>query len=90
MTAARVTLGAICLSSSGHFAHMLYSNSINPVVLPLGRAKLATKPRLIGSVTATNTIGTVRLACCSAPTAVPPTAMITSGESATNSGAYLR
>jgi putative ABC transport system substrate-binding protein len=33
-TAARVTLGAICLSSSSHFALKLYSNSAKPVALP--------------------------------------------------------
>jgi hypothetical protein len=37
-----------------------------------------------------NTIGTVRLACCSAPTIEPAVATMTSGASATNSAAYLR
>ena len=51
---------------------MLNSNWVNPVVLPPGRARLATKPRLTGSVASTNTIGTVLVTCCNAPTAVPP------------------
>ena len=58
-TAARVTPGAICLSSSSHFPPMLYSNEAKPVILPPGRAKLATKPPLTGSTTVTSTIGTV-------------------------------
>ena len=45
MTATRVTAGAICLSSSNHFA------PINPVTLPPGRAKLSTKPAPTGSAT---------------------------------------
>jgi hypothetical protein len=36
--AIRVRLGAISLSSSSHFPLRLYSNSVNPVALPLGRA----------------------------------------------------
>ena len=48
-TAARVTFGAICLSSSSHFALKLYSNAIKPIALPPGRAKLSTKPAPTGS-----------------------------------------
>src|SRR5215475_6667265 len=56
-TTARVTLGAICFSSSGHFALRLYSNCIKPVMLPPGRAKLATRPAPTGSaVPATQTV----------------------------------
>src|SRR5207247_1011396 len=62
-TATRVTLGAICLSSSSHFPLILYSNAMKPVVLPPGRAKLFTKPAPTGSATAANTIGTVRFTC---------------------------
>src|SRR5438034_6201705 len=54
-TATRVTLGAICLSSSSHFPLILYSNAMNPVVLPPGCAKLFTKPAPTGSATAANT-----------------------------------
>ena len=46
---------------------MLNSNRVNPVALPPGRAKLATKPAPTGSVTCTNTIGTVRVACSNGP-----------------------
>jgi hypothetical protein len=38
------------------------------VILPPGRAKVSTKPLLTGSTTVTNTIGTVRVACCNAAT----------------------
>jgi hypothetical protein len=41
-SAARVTPGAICLSSSSHFAVKLYSNCIKPVTLPPGRDRLST------------------------------------------------
>ena len=66
-TAARVTPGAISLSSSSHFPLKLYSNCMKPVALPPGRARLSTKPAPTGSVTFTNTIGTVRVACCNGP-----------------------
>src|SRR6516162_401043 len=55
-TPARVTVGAISLSSSSHFALSPYSNEVNPVALPPGRAKLSTKPAPTGSGTITNTI----------------------------------
>ena len=38
----------------------------NPVMFPPGRAMLATKPALEGSVTWTNTIGILLVSCCSA------------------------
>jgi hypothetical protein len=69
---------------------MPYSNSVKPVVLPPGRARLATKPAPTGSTTFTNTIGTMRLARCNDATAGLALAKITSGASATNSAAYLR
>ena len=84
-TAARVVLGAICLSSSSHFPLRLYSNSKNPVVLPLGRARLSTKPLPTGSMTFTNTIGTVRVACCNAARAGLLEARMASGASAASS-----
>jgi hypothetical protein len=46
MTIARLTRGAISLSSSSHFPLMPYSNRRNPVVLPPGRDRLATRPIL--------------------------------------------
>src|SRR5215831_15751342 len=48
MTPTRVTFGAISLSSSSHFAPISYSNVVNPVMLPPGFARLATKPALTG------------------------------------------
>ena len=89
ITATRDTLGEISLSNSSHFPLIMNSNWTNPVVLPPGRAMLAIRPRLTGSVVSTNTIGIVRVACCNAPTVVPPTASITSGSSATNSVAIF-
>ena len=90
MTAARVTLGAISLSSSSHLPPKLYSNEVNPVTLPLGRARLSTIPAPTGSATSTNTIGTLRVACSNGATAAAPLVRMTSGERATNSEAYLR
>jgi hypothetical protein len=51
---------------------------------------LATKPEPTGSTTPTNTIGTLRLACCKAVTAGVVVRTMTSGSSATNSRTYLR
>ena len=64
MIAARVTRGAISLSSSNHFPLVLYSDSIKPVALPPGRATLTTNPPPTGSKTFVNTIGKLRVACC--------------------------
>jgi hypothetical protein len=61
---ARITRGAISLSSSTHFPPMVVSKFVKPVVLPPGRARLATKPRSTGSLTPVKTIGIVRVACC--------------------------
>jgi hypothetical protein len=89
-TAARVTRGSISLSNCSHFALMPYSNDVKPVVLPPGRARLATKPAPTGSTMPTNTIGTVRLTCCSAATFWLPETTTRSGASATSSCACLR
>src|SRR5215831_10158098 len=43
-TATRVTGGAISLSISSHLPASEYSNPVNPVALPPGRARLPTKP----------------------------------------------
>src|SRR5262249_61034633 len=64
MTATRFTFGAASLSSCGHFPLNAYSYATKPVVLPPGRARLATNPAPTGSTTAANTIGTLWLACC--------------------------
>jgi len=77
--AAHVRRGAISLSSSSHFALRPYSNPVNPVSLPPGRARLATKPAPTGSGVSVNTIGTVRLVWSNGATTVPPEAKITSG-----------
>ena len=61
-TATRLRPGAIALSNSSHFPLRVYSNCRNPVALPPGRARLSTKPAPTGSGTATNTIGTARVA----------------------------
>ncbi len=89
-TAVRVTFGAICLRSSSHFPHKLYSNVMNPVALPPGRARLLTKPSPTGSTTITNTIGMVWVACSIGGTAGLPETRMTSGASAANSAAYFR
>src|SRR5262245_16539150 len=90
-TATRVTWGATSLSNSSHFPLVPNSShTVKPVALPPGRDKLSTKPALTGSGICTNTIGTVRLACCSAATGPVPEAWITSGARAINSAAYLR
>src|SRR5215472_5760938 len=90
MTAARVTCGAISLSSCSHFPAMPNSYSVNPVTLAPGRARLSTNPCPTGSGTKTNTIGMVRVAAWIGPTASLPSARITSDGSAANSAAYLR
>ena len=43
-TATRLTPGAICLSRSNHLPPIPYSNGMNPVALPPGRAMLCDKP----------------------------------------------
>src|SRR5262249_25655079 len=88
--AARVTAGAISFSNSSHFPLRPYSNAVNPVALPPGRARLSTNPAPTGSGTVTNTTGTTRVACSSGPSVLLPVAKITSGESVANSAAYLR
>src|SRR5262249_12077893 len=57
--AARVRCGATSLRIASHLPVMLASKSSRPVILPPGRAKLATKPEPTGSVMLANTIGIV-------------------------------
>src|SRR6516164_446030 len=52
MTAACLTWGAICLSSSSHFPLIPYSADAKPVALPPGRARLSTKPPATGQMLA--------------------------------------
>src|SRR5215510_1873942 len=80
-TATRVTVGANSLRTSSRFATVAYSNGVNPVALPPGRARLFTKPAPTGSGTYTNTMGTVRVACSKGPTVALPGPRITSGAS---------
>ena len=58
---------ATCLSSSIHFPISSGSMNVNPVMLPPGRARLATKPRPTGSFTSAQTIGMVLVNFCNAP-----------------------
>ena len=69
MTATRVTAGAISLSSSAISPLMPYSNGVNPVALPPGRARLSTKPAPTGSATLHEHDRHVRVACCNAAVA---------------------
>src|SRR5262249_8455770 len=87
-TAARVILGAISLSSSNHLTGIPSSVEVKPVVLPPGRDKLSTIPVPTASGTNTNTIGTVRVACCIALMLGGADVRMTSGVSATMSIAY--
>ena len=89
-TKARVTWGAICLSNSAHLPPMLYSKFEKPVILPPGWAMLWTKPAPTGSATFMNTIGIVRVACCSDAAVKLPGLKITSGAAATRSAASRR
>jgi hypothetical protein len=59
--ATRDTSGAIVLSSSTHFPVIDDSKLVKPVTLPLGRAKLSTKPSPTGSDIDTNTMGILRV-----------------------------
>ena len=67
-TVARVTRGAISLSSSSHLPGNVGSILVKPVTLPPGRGKLATfrTPLPTGSVTVAKMIGMVRVCCSSA------------------------
>src|SRR5262245_55045578 len=89
-TAARVMLGATCLSNSTHLPPKLYSKLVKPVALPPGRARLCTHPAPTGSGTFAITIGIVRVACSTGVRARAPAVTITSGVSATNSATCRR
>ena len=58
------------------------------MILPPGRAKLATKPCATGSLNEATTIGMVRVACFSATTTAELLATITSGAAFTSPAAY--
>src|SRR5262249_30099136 len=74
----RVMSGAIVLRICSHFGASVRSNELNSVILPPGCAMLAKNPAATGSVSLTNTVGTVILARTKADVAVPPTDKITS------------
>ena len=56
-----------------------YSNSVNPVMLPPGRARLSTKPAPTGSATSTNIVGVAENICRIAAVAGLPDATTMSG-----------
>ena len=85
MTAARATPGATCLSNSSHFPIIEGAKLVKPVVLPPGRAMLATKWLPTGSDTPMNTIGIVYVACSRAAVAGVELPTSTSGFKATSS-----
>ena len=66
MNPARLMPGAISLRRLSHLPPMAGSLFVNPVMLPPGRGKLATKPAPTGSPTIANTIGMVLVARCNA------------------------
>ena len=57
----RAVRGATSFNNSNHLPPRAESSTMKPVMLPLGCARLATKPLPIGSVTSTNTIGVARV-----------------------------
>ena len=85
MMATRFTFGAISLSMSNSFDPTETSAFVKPVTLPPGCAKLWIKPCSTGSLTSTNTIGTVRLIFNKFDTAPLVLAKTRSGFSASSS-----
>lgn len=61
--AMRLTEGATSRSSSTHLLPMVASKLVKPVMFLPGREKLSTKRVPIGSETATNRIGKLRVTC---------------------------
>jgi len=78
------------LSISSHLPASEYSNAVNPVALPPGRAKLATAPVPTGSLRLVNTIGMVRVSASRASTPGVLPANSTSGFASTKSLAMTR
>src|SRR5215813_4141567 len=79
--------GASSLSNSSHLPGIVDSILVNPVTLPPGRGKLATKPLRTGSVTTANTIGMVRVCRSRAAVVGVLCERMRSGCSATSSSA---
>ena len=82
--------GAIAISNSNHLPPIEGSIVVNPLVLPPGRARLATYPLPTGSRTFTNTMGMTLVACRSASVAMVLGARVTSGRRPTSSAADAR
>ena len=66
MIAARLMRGTISLSRFSHLPPKVGSVCLNPVMLPPGRGRLATKPARTGSTTTVNTMGMVVVPRCRA------------------------
>ena len=90
MKPTRLTRGAISLSISSHFPPISASKIANPVMLPPGRAKLATKPLPTGSPTRTKRIGIVEVSFCRIAVTKLEVGTIRSGEALTSSLAKVR
>src|SRR5262245_48305985 len=75
-TATCETLRTTSLSSSKRFPSISTEIEVNPVMLPPGRARLATRPVATGSPTATMTRGTVLVAFLTASEAGVPAVTI--------------
>ena len=84
-TLIRESLPRASMSSSTRFPLNSGVRRLNPVTFPPGRAKLATRPALTGSPTATITIGMVLVAAFAARLAGVAAATITSTRSRTSS-----
>jgi hypothetical protein len=89
-TGTRLTTGAISVGASSHLLPMLNLKLVKPVSLPPGRARSGTKSCPTGSVTYTNTIGSVRLTGSSPATTGVATARIRSGARRTSRSVWAR
>ena len=88
ITAIRERPGTMALSNSTRLPARSGETLVSPVMLPPGRARLATSPLPTGSPTDVNTIGIVALACFAARVAgVPAAARIRSTGRAASSAA---
>src|SRR5215203_1967238 len=86
----RRIVGTASARVSTHLPPISGSNVLNPVVFPPGLERLSTKPAPTGSVTTTNTIGTVVFSCLSAARPDVPFTTTTSGRSGATSFACTR
>jgi hypothetical protein len=79
--------GETSLRSSNRFGPSSAFWVDKPVMLPPGRARLATRPVPTGSPITAGTIGMTEVACCAAATSAVPCVTMTSTGSRTNSAA---